>query len=160
MVPLTSQIRSQHYSLPQKIHPISYVVLTSSLLPISNTIPSTSLQSSVYFTKMMHHVSPHPSQQQNYISTISDYKSMGGGATEQLPKNRAYLHIYWEITTYKIGGIGDSILCTGKGIFHLICEDGSIIPITIFHCAEATEQSFHPPMLFSATQTLLTAGGK
>ena len=94
LVPPTSQIRSPDHSSPQQIHPTSYVVLKPSLLPISITTPSNPLLSSMFFTKMMHHVSPHSLQQNFYISTTSDYKLMGGGATDQLRTTETeYIHI-------------------------------------------------------------------
>ena len=54
-------------------------------------------------------------------------------------EKRDCLHTYWYIDPYNIGGIGSGIICTGKGISHLICNDDSVIPITIFFSADATE---------------------
>ena len=67
-----------------------------------------------------------------------------GGANRSVTKNRDCLHTYWDIASYRIGGIDDGIICTGKGIFHLLCDDGSIIPITMFFSADATETVISP----------------
>ena len=148
LVPLTSQIKYPHHPSPQNIYPTSYGILTSSLLPISMTTPSTWLLSSVSFTMTMHHVSPHPSQYLFYISITSDYKLIGGALYQLQTAKTAYIHI--GRSHHKIGGIGDSILCTGKWIFHLLCKDGLLIPITIFYCPDATK------MIISATDAIFS----
>ena len=35
-------------------------------------------------------------------------------------------------------------MCTKKGIFHLICEDGYILPVSTFYCKEATDTVISP----------------
>ena len=61
-----------------------------------------------------------------------------------MTNNKECLHTYWEITPYTIGGIGDGIICTGKGIFHPVCDDASVIPITMFYSADSTETVVSP----------------
>ena len=67
-----------------------------------------------------------------------------GGANRSVTNCRDCLHTSWDITPYKIGGIGDGITCTAKGIFHFICTDGSVLPITMFYSKEATETVVSP----------------
>ena len=55
-----------------------------------------------------------------------------GAADCSVTNKKDCLHTYWDMIPYKISGIGDSIICTGKGIFHFICDNRSVIPITIF----------------------------
>ena len=54
------------------------------------------------------------------------------------------MHTSWDIAPYRIGGIGRGITCTKKGIFHLVCDDGSILPVSIFYSAEATDTVLSP----------------
>ena len=67
-----------------------------------------------------------------------------GGANRSVTNNRDCLHTYWDIKPYTIGGIGSGIVCTGKGIFHLICDDDLVIPITMFFSSQATETVISP----------------
>ena len=61
-----------------------------------------------------------------------------GGANRSVTNCRDCMHTSWDITPYKIGGIGGGITCTAKGVFHLICTDGSVLPITMHYSKEAT----------------------
>ena len=67
-----------------------------------------------------------------------------GGANHSITKNRDFLRTYWDIAPYNIGGIRAGIVCTGKVIFHLICDNNSIIPITMFFSTDATETVISP----------------
>ena len=58
--------------------------------------------------------------------------------------NRDYLHTSWDITPYQIGGIGSGITCTTKGIFHIVCDVGSMIPVEMFYSNDATETVVSP----------------
>ena len=78
-----------------------------------------------------------------------------GGANRSVTNNRDCLHTYWDITPYRIGGIGDGIICTGKGIFHVICKVGSVISITMFYSVDATQ-----PTQCSPTNSPMIVGGK
>ena len=46
--------------------------------------------------------------------------------------------------SYNIGGIDTDITCTSKGIFHIICTNGSVIPGEIFFSKDATEAAVSP----------------
>ena len=35
-------------------------------------------------------------------------------------------------------------MCTKKGLFHLICNDGSVLPVSMFYSKEATERVLSP----------------
>ena len=67
-----------------------------------------------------------------------------GGANRSVTPNRYMIHTSCDIPLYKIDGISDRIVCTGKGIFHIICEDGSVLPVTILYSKEATETVVSP----------------
>ena len=54
------------------------------------------------------------------------------------------LHVSWDIINYSIGGIGDGIVCTAKGVFHLICDDGSVLPNQMYYSPMATETVISP----------------
>ena len=64
--------------------------------------------------------------------------NVDGGANRSVTNNLDYLHTSWDITPYSIGGIGKGITCTKKGLFHLICDDGSVLPVSMFYSKEAT----------------------
>ena len=62
------------------------------------------------------------------------------------------LHISWGIAEYVIGGIGDGIKCTAKGVFHLLCDDGSVLPVTMYYSPMAIETVVSPTdIVFSNT---------
>ena len=67
-----------------------------------------------------------------------------GGANRLFTNNIYYFNTSWEITPYTIGSIGDGIVCTSKHIFHLICDDRSVIPITMFYSKIATKTVISP----------------
>ena len=54
------------------------------------------------------------------------------------------LHISWGIAEYVIGGIGDGIKCPSKGVFHLLCDYGSVLPVTMYHFPIAVETVVSP----------------
>ena len=56
-----------------------------------------------------------------------------GGANWLVTNNMDMLHVSWDIKDYLISGIGDGIRCTAKGIFYLLCNDGSILPVTMYY---------------------------
>ena len=66
------------------------------------------------------------------------------GANRSVTNNRDCLHTYWGIVPYCIGGIGDVIICTEKGVLHLLCDNSSIILISMFFSADATETVISP----------------
>ena len=70
--------------------------------------------------------------------------NVDGGANRSVTNNLDVMHTSWDIAPYRIGGIGSGITCTKKGIFHLVCDDGSILPVSIFYSAEATDTVLSP----------------
>lgn len=41
-----------------------------------------------------------------------------GGANRPVTNLKEILTVYWDIAPHEMGGIGDGITCTGKGLFH------------------------------------------
>ena len=70
--------------------------------------------------------------------------NVDGGANRSVTNNTDHLHISWDISPYTISGIGDIITCRKKSLFHLICDDGSVLPVPIFYSKEATEIVISP----------------
>ena len=67
-----------------------------------------------------------------------------GGANRSVANNRDMLHVSLDIADYSIGGIGDGIKHTAKGVFHLLCDDGSVFPVTMCYSPMATEAVVSP----------------
>ena len=67
-----------------------------------------------------------------------------GGANRSVNNNRDMLHVSWDIEEYSIGGIGDGIECTVKRLFHLLCDDGFVLPVTMYYSPMATETVVSP----------------
>ena len=61
-----------------------------------------------------------------------------GGANRSVTNLKDILTVYWDIDDHHMGGIGKGIKCTGKGLFPLVCTDGSTILIEMFYSEEAT----------------------
>ena len=75
-----------------------------------------------------------------------------GGANRSFTNNRDLLHVSWDIAEYVICGIGDGIKCTAKGVFHLLCDDGSVLPVTMYYSPMAIETVVSPTdIVFSNT---------
>ena len=66
------------------------------------------------------------------------------GVNRSVTNNRDMLHVSWDIVEFIIGGIGDGIKCTAKGIFHLLCDDGSVLLVTMCYSPVATETVVSP----------------
>ena len=54
------------------------------------------------------------------------------------------MHISWDVNPYTIGSIGEGITCTNSGLFHLICDDVSVLPVSMLNSKEATETVISP----------------
>lgn len=54
-----------------------------------------------------------------------------GGANHSVTNNRDTLHVLWDISPYYIGGIGIWIRCTAKCVFHLLCGNDLVLPVTM-----------------------------
>ena len=67
-----------------------------------------------------------------------------GGANTSVTNDPTILHTWWDINPYTIGGIAGGLTCTRKGLFHLECLDGSIIPVSMYYSADATETVVSP----------------
>ena len=67
-----------------------------------------------------------------------------GGANTSVTNDPSILHTWWTIPPYKIGAISGGITCTRKGLFHLECTDGSVIPVQMYYAADATETVVSP----------------
>ena len=67
-----------------------------------------------------------------------------GGANRSVINNREILHVSWDIVKYSIGGIGYGIMCTAKVVFHLICDNGSVLPVQMYYSPMATETAISP----------------
>ena len=60
-----------------------------------------------------------------------------GGTNHLVTDDKDILSTYCDIPDYWISGIGSGIKYTGKGMFPLVCDDESIILITIMYSEEA-----------------------
>ena len=87
------------------------------------------------------------------LGTTNFRLQVDGGANRSVTNNIDYLTTSWEIAPYRIGGIGAGITCTAKGIFHIICSDGSVLPVEMFYSAEATETIVSPTDTVSNNST-------
>jgi hypothetical protein len=61
-----------------------------------------------------------------------------GGANHLITNLKLIFTVYWDIDPLHINGIGEGFTCTSKGIFPLICDDGSTILISMYYLANAT----------------------
>ena len=57
--------------------------------------------------------------------------NVDGDANRSVTNNLDYMHTSWDINPYTIGGNGDGITCTKKVLFHLIYNNGSVLPISM-----------------------------
>ena len=89
-------------------------------------------------TRFTHAITPELLRQQHFRLQVD------GGSNRSVTNNRDYLHTSWDLTPYSIGGIGSGITCTAKGIFHIVCDDGSVIPVEMFYAKNATETVVYP----------------
>ena len=62
-----------------------------------------------------------PDQLTTYLILIQS----DGGSNSSVTNNVHNLHLSWGIPPYTIGGIGEGIVCSKKGIFHLKCDEKS-----------------------------------
>jgi len=85
--------------------------------------------------------------------------NVDGGANRLVTNNLDYMHTSWDINPYTIGGIGDGITCTKKGLFHLICDDGSVLPVSMFTRWKLLKRCYLPRISVSVTPTFTTASG-
>jgi len=74
--------------------------------------------------------------------------NVDGGANWSVTNNLDYLHTSWDISPYTIGSIGAGITCTKKSLFHLICDNGYVLSVSMFYAAEATETVLSPTDIF------------
>ena len=56
-----------------------------------------------------------------------------GSANRSVTNNRNMIYVSWDIAEYIIGGIRDGIKCTAKGVFHLLCDDEFVLPVTMYY---------------------------
>ena len=66
------------------------------------------------------------------------------GENKPVTNNRDMLHASREIAFYKIDGIRDRIVCTSKVVFHLIYDNGLVLPVIIFYSEQVTEMVILP----------------
>ena len=74
-----------------------------------------------------------------------------GGANRSIINLRYIFPVYWDIDPRHIDGMSNSITCTGKGIFPLVCSDGSTILIEIFYSKDATSTVISPTDIVFST---------
>ena len=76
--------------------------------------------------------------------TINSFRShqikpqADGGANRSVTNLKEILTISWDIAPHNMSRIGDSIVCTAKGLFPLICTNGSTILIEMYYSPDAT----------------------
>ena len=67
-----------------------------------------------------------------------------GGANTSVTNDETILHHIQDIPDYSIGGIGDGINCTKKGIFYLQCDNNEVLPVQMYFSPQATETVVSP----------------
>ena len=78
------------------------------------------------------------------LASICFRLQANSGANRSVTNNRDMLRVSWDTANYYIGGIGDGIVCTGMGVFHIISDDGSFLPVQIYYSSMATETVISP----------------
>ena len=61
-----------------------------------------------------------------------------GGANRSITNMKDIFTAFWDIDPYKISGIAGNIICTGKGLFPLMCTDGSSLLVEMHYSADAS----------------------
>ena len=76
------------------------------------------------------------------------------GANRSVTNDESILHTSCDIEPYSMGGIGgcNALVCTKKGIYHMVCDDHSTLPIEIFYCTTATEKVISPTDIVFSNQ--------
>ena len=54
---------------------------------------------------------------------------MDSGANTSLTNDLSLLHTRWDVPAFRLKGIGGGVVCTKRGLFHLHCTDGSVLPV-------------------------------
>ena len=67
-----------------------------------------------------------------------------GGANVSLKNDLSMLHTHWEIPEKNIKGIGDGVICKIREIFHLECNNGSVIPVYMYYAPIVSEMVVIP----------------
>ena len=75
-----------------------------------------------------------------------------GGENHSVTNNRDMRYVSWDIEPYLIDGIGGGITYSATGIFHLICDNGSALPVTMLFSAAATDTIISPTYIVFSKQ--------
>ena len=69
-----------------------------------------------------------------------------GGANRSVTNDKNVLHTSWDIKPYPMGGIGgtNALMCTKKGIYHMLCEENSTLPVEMYFSLSASETFISP----------------
>ena len=67
-----------------------------------------------------------------------------GGANRSVTNDRTLLSACYDIEDYPMGGIGTGIVCTARGLYHMKCDDESIITVDMFYSPDATHTVISP----------------
>ena len=122
-----------------------HIFWTSSAFFIEYTAQNT-ISLSTILTLLAKYDKPHVTSPINETKFNSHtFKTqVDGGSSRSVINNRNMLHVSWEMTPYMIGGIRDRLVCTSKGEFHIIYDDGSVLPGTMFYSQHATKTVILP----------------
>ena len=86
--------------------------------------------------------------------------NVDGGANRSVTNNLDYLHTSWDIDPYRIGGIGDGIVCTKRGYSTLFATTDRSSQSLYFTPRKRLRRSSHPLTLCFAMPISMIAGGK
>ena len=73
----------------------------------------------------------HPSPIKVHISAYS-------GASRYVTNNKNILNAVYDINDYHMGTMGSGIKCKAHGLYHIKCDDDSIITVEIFYSPDAS----------------------
>ena len=67
-----------------------------------------------------------------------------GGVNRSVMNDKHILHALYDIEDYKMGTIGSCITCTYHGLYHMKCDDDSIITVDMFYSPKESHTVISP----------------
>ena len=110
------------------------------MFPIEDTAQNI-ISPSTILTILAKHDRSHFTSQVNEIKLKSHTFKLqaDGGANRLVTNNRDMIYVSWYISPYTIGRSGDRVVRTAKGVFHLICDNSSVLTVIILYSEQVTE---------------------